>query len=155
MKQKITSIITTCLLSIAIAITLTAELLPGTNPVIAEAKATNPFEGHTQERPLISYGRRTGTYLRILTAEIACNDTDLKKLYKYYSQNSKKFKYVVIDFGNDNGLFLKKTNKTFIYGKISKNNSTNSYKISKKKGTIKIKGKSVIRKTGNKILDRL
>lgn len=63
------------------------------------------------------------------------------------------FDYVVIDFGTDNGLFCNKKNKTFIYGTLKKNTKTNGYKISKKKGTIKIKSKSVIRKTGNRLLD--
>lgn len=39
MKQKITSAITACLLSIAVVVTPTAELLPGTHPARAEAKA--------------------------------------------------------------------------------------------------------------------
>ncbi len=118
-------------------------------PVTTQAKAKNPFASQTQERPLLTGGK----YLRILTAEIACNAKALKQLYKYYINNIDTYKYVVIDFGNDEGLICNKKNKTFVYGTLKKNTKTNGYKISKKKGTIKIKGKSVIRKTGNRFLD--
>lgn len=123
-------------------------------PVMTHAKVTNPFENQTQERPILSGGKRTGTYLRILTAEFACTDSSLKKLYKYYVKNSKTYKYVVIDFGDGNGLYCKKKNKTFIYGTLKENKDTNGYSISNKKGIIKIKKKSVVRKTGNEYLDK-
>lgn len=38
-------------------------------------------------------------------------------------------------------------------GTLQKDDKTNEYSISKKKGMIKIKSKSVIRKTGNSFLD--
>ena len=120
-------------------------------PVKTCAKVTNPFASQTQERPFLA--PESGKYLRIIAAEISCDDKSLKQLYRYYIKNRNKFEYVVIDFGTGNGLFCNKKNKTFIYGKLQKNNKTNSYKISKKKGTIKIKGKSVIRKTGNRLPD--
>lgn len=123
-------------------------------PITAHAKVVNPFENQTQERPIFSNGKRTGTYLRIVTAEFSCTDSSLQKLYKYYVQNSKTYKYIVIDFGDGNGLYCKKKNNTFIYGTLKENKTTNVYSISKKKGTIKIKKKSVVRKTGNKYLDK-
>lgn len=120
-------------------------------PATGYAKVSNPFASQTQERPLLA--PESGKYLRILAAEISCDNKSLKQLYKYYVKNKNKFEYVVIDFGTGNGLFCNKKNKTFVYGKLQKNTKTNGYKISKKKGTIKIKGKSVIRKTGNRFLD--
>lgn len=35
--------------------------------------------------------KRVGTYLRIPIAEIACSDSALKNLHKYFAKNSKKF----------------------------------------------------------------
>lgn len=123
-------------------------------PSTSQAKVSNPFASQTQERPLMSNGVRKGTYLRILTSELACTDASLKQLYKYYISNKSKFSYVVIDFSIGTGLICNKKNKTFVYGNIKMNTKTNGFKITKKKGTIKIKGKSVIRKTGNRLLDK-
>lgn len=120
-------------------------------PVTTQSKVKNPFASQTQQRPLLA--PESGKYLRVLAAEISCDDKSLKQLYKYYINNMDTFNYVVVDFGTGNGLFCNKKNKTFIYGTLKKNAKTNGYKISKKKGTIKIKGKSVIRKTGNRFLD--
>ncbi len=125
-------------------------------PALSQAKkVSNPFADSTQERPLLtSNGTPTGSkYLRVLTSEFLCDDKSLKQLYKYYINNMAAFDYLVVDFNIGTGLFCNKKNKTFIYGKLKKNTKTNGYKISKKKGTIKIKSKSVIRKTGNRILD--
>lgn len=124
-------------------------------PATSQAKISNPYASSTQERPLLtSKGTPTGSkYLRISVAEISCGDKPLKQLYKYYTHNMANFEFVVVDFGTGNGLFCNKKNKTFVYGTLKKDTKTNSYKISKKKGTIKIKGKSVIRKTGNRLLD--
>lgn len=125
-------------------------------PVTSQAKkVSNPFADSTQERPVLtSGGTPTGRkYLRVLTSEFLCDDKSLKQLYKYYINNMTTFDYLVVDFNIGTGLFCNKKNKTFIYGELKKDTKSNNYKISKEKGNIKIKGKSVIRKTGNRILD--